>query len=206
MMHELTDAEFEELLASIDTETAIRDRLMTGCTYYTGLAPKEVVNLHYEDFCDVNGELCHELSVTTRGCSGKQPRRIPLVPPLPALLMNHVRNDNISYGPLFYTIHGAPMTPGACKVQLFKIYQAAGFPNASAFSGRRSFGLKAGRALKTADRSEKDLAAIMGLRQFLSAKKYLDVSGEQLELLNATRAQDSARASGIEKANQAFGR
>jgi integrase len=171
MNQELNDAELEEVLTFVDRKrgtTGLRDKLWLLLGHDHGLAPKEIANVHAEDFYDVTGRLSDVLQVTARGRSGKQPRMVTLTPRGRTLLIEYLEQEQITYGALFQS------TPTAIKVQLWKVYQGAGFPGASAYSGRTSFGFRAGRTAKAVNRSLRDLAALMGLAHLESARKYED--------------------------------
>ena len=77
MIHELTYDDFEFVLNSICTVTRIRDRAMLGLGHMAGLAPKEIAYVHYEDICDVEGNIGGEIHVTSRGGSRLESRVLP---------------------------------------------------------------------------------------------------------------------------------
>src|SRR5690242_18971119 len=108
MLRPMTESAFTQILQSIRSVTKTRDRLLHGLGYLAGLAAKETSNLHYEDFCNPAGELTNYLHVTSRGCSKKSARRVPVPPLLKAPLVDHITPEGISSEWLFYTIKGTP--------------------------------------------------------------------------------------------------
>lgn len=144
----LTDSEFKRVLAvARQGRNAKRNVALMFFSFALGLRAKEMATLRLRDAVDQGGVLRHEVMLTREQTKGGRQRLIYLSnkdarKALTEYLQIRFQSEVVKphpEAPLFKSGKGGAFTPNTLQMLFKHLYVAAGLPDASSHSGRRTF-------------------------------------------------------------------
>lgn len=141
----LSSAEFRRTVAvARETRHGLRNTAILHMSFALGLRAKELALLRINDVLSIDGQLRDEVLLTRSSTKGGKQRLIYLSNrKTRKALIDYLQTERklIARGSdaLFQSAKGGAFTPNTMQMLFKRIYVAAGLPDASSHSGRRTF-------------------------------------------------------------------
>lgn len=180
----LTSSEFKRTIAVQNTSKhATRNIALLYVSFGLGLRSKELAQLSIADVCNPDRTLKDVINLTPHHTKGRKQRHIYLTnKKVIVALSNYLSerpNDSIS-APLFLSQKDGRFTPNTMQMLFKRMYLAAGIPDASSHSGRRTFAtnlIENGSDIKA-------VSKLMGHSSIAMTAEYVADNPERLKVLS----------------------
>ena len=175
----LTDKQLKQVLAHCSTRRhAARDRAIVLVSHLAGLRAKEIALLTVQNVRSEDGAIRDEFVLSPQQTKGRKARRVFLSTKLRTELAAYLKHAKLRRNceALFQSQKGAQFSANTLCQLLLRIYDAAGFGDATSHSGRRT--LITSLAAKGV--SVRVLQEIAGHSSLAVTQRYIDVNDEQI--------------------------
>ena len=175
----LTDKQLKQVLAHCSTRRhAARDRAIVLVSHLAGLRAKEIALLTVQNVRSEDGAIRDEFVLSPQQTKGRKARRVFLSTKLRTELAAYLKHAKLrgNCEALFQSQKGAQFSANTLCQLLLRIYDAAGFGDATSHSGRRT--LITSLAAKGV--SVRVLQEIAGHSSLAVTQRYIDVNDEQI--------------------------
>lgn len=175
----LTDKQLKQVLAHCSTRKhAARDRAIVLFSFLAGLRAKEIAALTQANVLGEDGRVREEFTLSPLQTKGRKARRVFLNARLQKELAIYLKQAKLRAicPALFQSQKGAGFSPNTMCQLLLRIYDGAGFADATSHSGRRSMI----NALAAKGISVRVLQTLAGHSSISTTQRYIDVNDEQL--------------------------
>jgi integrase/recombinase XerD len=175
----LTDKQLKQVLAHCSTRRhAARDRAIVLVSHLAGLRAKEIALLTVQNVRSEDGAIRDEFVLSPQQTKGRKARRVFLSTKLRTELAAYLKHAKLRRNceALFQSQKGAQFSANTLCQLLLRIYDAAGFGDATSHSGRRT--LITSLAAKGV--SVRVLQEIAGHSSLAVTQRYIDVNDEQM--------------------------
>ena len=175
----LTDKQLKLVLAHCATRRhAARDRAIVLFSHLAGLRAKEIALLVISNLRDDAGAIRDEFTLTPQQTKGRKSRRVFVSSALRRELAVYLKQAKLRIGceALFQSQKGRAFSANTLCQLLIRIYDEAGFGDATSHSGRRS--LLTSLAAKGV--SVRVLQEIAGHSSLAVTQRYIDVNDEHM--------------------------
>ena len=175
----LTDKQLKQVLAHCSTRKhAARDRAIVLFSFLAGLRAKEIAALTLANVTDEDGNVREEFTLSPQQTKGRKARRVFVNARLQrelTLYLKHTKFRAICPA-LFQSQKGAAFSANTMCQLLLRIYDEAGFTDATSHSGRRSMIT----SLAAKGVGVRVLQTLAGHSSISTTQRYIDVNDEQL--------------------------
>lgn len=163
-------AVFDLVVESQRGHLALRNRAILTTSHLAGLRSKELAGLTVGNVIDPRTGDVREVSIITK-TKGNKAREIHFASPKlrQTLLDYSLTRTSRSSAPFFISQKGGAFTPDTMRQLLKDLYAAAGIPNASSHSGRRSFATR----LNNAGVDIYSIMVLMGHSSITTTQEYI---------------------------------
>ena len=175
----LSDKQLKQVLAHCSTRRhAARDRAIVLVSHLAGLRAKEIALLTVHNVRGEDGAIREEFVLSPQQTKGRKARRVFLSTKLRTELAAYLKHAKLrrTCEALFQSQKGAAFSANTLCQLLLRIYDAAGFGDATSHSGRRT--LITSLAAKGV--SVRVLQEIAGHSSLAVTQRYIDVNDEQM--------------------------
>ena len=175
----LTGKQLKQVLAHCSTRKhAARDRAIVLFSFLAGLRAKEIAALTLAHVTDEDGNVCVEFTLSPQQTKGRKARRVFINDRLKKELTLYLTQVNLRpiCPALFQSQKGSHFSANTMCQLLLRIYDEAGFTDATSHSGRRSMiTLLASKGI-----SVRVLQTLAGHSSISTTQRYIDVNDQLL--------------------------
>ena len=175
----LTDKQLKQVLAHCSTRRhAGRDRAIVLFSFLAGLRAKEIALLTVQNVRDEDGAIREEFVLSPQQTKGHKARRVFLSTKLRTELAGYLKQAKLrrTCEALFQSQKGVAFSANTLCQLLLRVYDAAGFGDATSHSGRRTFITN----LAAKGIGVRVLAELAAHSSIATTQRYIDVNDEQL--------------------------